>query len=90
MASDKKAPRNFTGLLDDVPTPGTKPVAGKADKPEKGPLLTFYIDKDLKALLDRVVYHSGRNSSQRAVINKALRQLLSQDPKALRPIPDEE
>lgn len=86
MATKRPAPRNFTGLLDDVPTPG---APATSDKPAKGPLLTFHIDEDLKLLLDRVVHHTGRKGSQRAVINLALRAMLSADPRSQQPIPGE-
>lgn len=82
----KKAPRNFTDLLDDVQAPGSTPTT---TAPKKGPLLTFHIDDDLKIQLDRVVFWQGRSSSQRVVLNQALRQLLSADPNSQRLMPDE-
>jgi hypothetical protein len=90
-ASNKKSgPRNFTNLLDDVAVQPASPVGGVSAPPKKGPLLTFHIDEDLKPMLDRVVYARGRKSSQRAVINEALRALLLADPASQRPIPDED
>lgn len=90
MAKKNTPPKNFTGLLDDVQAPGLDQQATtSSSKPKKGPLLTFYIDEDLKLLLDRVVFWSGKNGSQRLTINQALRALLENDPTAQQPMPGE-
>jgi hypothetical protein len=91
MATRKNTtpPKNFTGLLDDVQAPGLNEQDAASTKPEKGPLLTFHIDKDLKPMLDRVVFWSGKNGSQRLTINQALRALLEGDPTAQKPMPGE-
>ena len=90
MPPKKPAPRNFTDLLDDVATPATPGVVSTDAKSAKGPLLAFHIDDDLKVLLDRAVFWQGKKGSQRAVINLALRTLLTANPDAQRPIPGED
>lgn len=92
MATAKKdnPPRNFTGLLDDVPATQPAQAAPTGAQPAKGPIITFHIDADLKQPLDQLVYWSGRKGSQRAVLNKALRALLESDPRSRQPIPGDE
>lgn len=81
----RKAPANFTSLLDDVQVPGRE-----AATPQKGPLVTFHIDEDLKLPLDRLVFWGGKKASQRSVLNKALRALVLADPRSQQPMPDED
>jgi hypothetical protein len=81
----KKTPANFTSILADVDT-----TQSATASPEKGPLLTYRIDADLKPLLDRVVFWRGKDrASQREVLNDALRAFFANDPNANRPMPGE-
>lgn len=84
MANKKSTPGNFTSILADVDATPT------SSAPEKGPLLSYRIDPDLKIMLDRVVFWRGKNGgSQRQVINEALRTMFENDPTAQRPMPGE-
>jgi hypothetical protein len=80
----KKTPANFTSILADVDSHSA------ATPSEKGPLLTYRIDAELKPLLDRVVFWRGKDrASQREVLNDALRAFFANDPTANRPMPGE-
>lgn len=60
----------------------------------KAKVTTFEITPELDLQLDRMVYHAGRKSTKKSMINKALAYFFEHSPEgkknANRPTPDEE
>ena len=95
--------KSFTSILTESPTSPVAPAAGAAtnlpkagaggrptNRPRGFKVITLHVDDDLNTPLDRMVFWRGKGSSQREVINDALREYAAKNPDAERSIPGEQ